>query len=50
MLANPGGIEIPDDLGEAGIAGPDDILNQSQGEMRRWWGSNGGAGSFSKYG
>ena len=25
-------------------------LNQSQGEMRRWWGSNGGAGSFSKYG
>ena len=50
LLANPGGIEIPDDLGEAGIAGPDDILNQSQGEMRRWWGSNGGAGSFSKYG
>ena len=25
-------------------------LNQSQGEMRRWWGSNDGAGSFSKYG
>ena len=20
------------------------VLNQSQGEMRRWWGSNGGAG------
>ena len=27
LLANPGGIEIPDDLGEAGIAGPDDILD-----------------------
>ena len=26
------------------------ILNQSQGEMRRWWGSNDGAGAFSKYG
>ena len=26
------------------------VLNQSQGEMRRWWGSNGGAGAFSKYG
>ena len=26
------------------------ILNQSQGEMRRWWGSNDGAGSFSKNG
>ena len=25
------------------------VLNQSQGEMRRWWGSNGGAGAFSKY-
>ena len=25
-------------------------LNQSQGEMRRWWGSNDGAGSFSKDG
>ena len=25
-------------------------LNQSQGEMRRRWGSNDGAGSFSKYG
>ena len=25
-------------------------LNQSQGEMRRWWGANDGAGSFSKYG
>ena len=25
-------------------------LNQSQDEMRRWWGSNDGAGSFSKYG
>ena len=27
-----------------------DNLNQSQGEIRRWWGSNDGAGSFSKYG
>ena len=27
-----------------------DVLNQSQGEMRRWWGANDGAGSFSKYG
>ena len=27
-----------------------EYLNQSQGEMRRWWGSNGGAGTFSKYG
>ena len=26
------------------------ILNQSQGEMRRWWGSYDGAGAFSKYG
>ena len=26
------------------------MLNQSQGEMRRWWGANDGAGSFSKYG
>ena len=25
-------------------------LNQSQGEMRRWWGSYDGAGAFSKYG
>ena len=25
-------------------------LNQSQGEMRRWWGSDDGAGPFSKYG
>ena len=25
-------------------------LNSSQGEMRRWWESNDGAGSFSKYG
>ena len=25
-------------------------LNQSQGEMRGWWGSNDGAGAFSKYG
>ena len=25
-------------------------LNQSQGEMRRWWRSNSGTGSFSKYG
>ena len=25
-------------------------LNQSHGEMRRWWGSNDGAGSFSKNG
>ena len=25
-------------------------LNQSQGEMRRWCGSNDGAGAFSKYG
>ena len=25
-------------------------LNQSQGEMRRWWGSNDGAGAFSKDG
>ena len=28
----------------------DTNLNQSQGEMRRWWGANDGAGSFSKYG
>ena len=27
-----------------------DNLNQSQGEMRRWCGSNDGAGAFSKYG
>ena len=26
------------------------LLNQSQGDMRRRWGSNDGAGSFSKYG
>ena len=26
------------------------FLNQSQGEMRRWWGSYDGAGAFSKYG
>ena len=26
------------------------ILNQSEGEMRRWWKSSGGAGSFFKYG
>ena len=26
------------------------LLNQSQGEMRRWWGSYDGAGAFSKYG
>ena len=25
-------------------------LNSSQGEMRRWWGSNDRVGSFSKYG
>ena len=29
---------------------PSDMLNQSQGEMRRWWGSYDGAGAFSKYG
>ena len=29
---------------------PQEYLNSSQGEMRRWWESNDGAGSFSKYG
>ena len=33
-----------------GTIHPGAFLNQSQGEMRRWWGSTDGAGSFSKYG
>ena len=38
------------DITQSLFIGKNCLLNQSQGEMRRWWGSNDGAGSFSKYG
>ena len=50
--SNSGGEPDPHALGIAAAAqkavAPD--LNQSQGKMCRWWGSNDGAVAFSKYG
>ena len=51
-LLPPDTVKLKDAVGAPAVAlnRSETVLNQSQGEMRRRWGSNAGAGSFSKYG